>query len=196
MIISDPENERACILDIKNGSFDAFRDIYIQYQPSLFAFIFRYLKNREETEEITQDIFLYLWEYKEKLNENLSFKSYLFTIAKNKITDYFRKQKIVNLHHRYIRNFISMADEPTLKDLVYKDIKTNIAEAVEKLPEKRKMVYIMSKKLELSRQEIARHLHISENTVKNQLQEAMKFLRDLLGDEFVLMLVLLILLLQ
>ena len=56
-----------------------------------------------------------------------------------------------------------------------------IDQAVNLLPPKRKLVYLLSKKDGLSRKEIADKLHISENTVRNQLVEALQFIREYLN---------------
>lgn len=168
---------------LKNGDMSSFEEVFTIFQPKLLTFVFRYLKSKEDSEEIVQEIFIQIWENRSELNEKLSFKSYLFTIAKNKIIDYFRKKKIETLSRSYILNFTEIIHDNTYREVIYKDYDEVIAHAIDKLPDKRKVIFILSKKFGMSRNEIANFYNISENTVKNQLQEALNFLREILKKE-------------
>jgi RNA polymerase sigma-70 factor (ECF subfamily) len=87
---------------------------------------------------------------------------------------------------------MDMIHDDTNKGLIYKDYNEALSEAIALLPEKRRSVFIMSKKFGMSRTEIAKFLDISENTVKNQLQEGMNFIRTMLNKEISLIMLLLI----
>lgn len=186
------EVEKILMAKLKIGDINSFKKLYIIYQSKLYQFIFRYLKKKEDSEEIVQDILVHVWENRSNLNENLSFKSYLFTIAKHKIVDYFRKKKVETLYRNYIQNYIEIVNDNNNNELIYKDFTSELIGAIEKLPEKRKVIFIMNKKLGMSRIEIANFFNISENTVKNQLQEAMKFLRQVLKTETLVLIAILI----
>jgi RNA polymerase sigma-70 factor (ECF subfamily) len=168
---------------LKKGDMSSFEEVFALFQPKLLTFVFRYTKSKEDSEEIVQEIFIQIWENRSTLNEKLSFKSYLFTIAKNKIIDHFRKKKIETLSRNYISNFTELIHDSTYKEILNKDYDEVIANAIEMLPDKRKVIFILSKKFGMSRNEIASFYNISENTVKNQLQEAINFLREILRKE-------------
>jgi len=170
----------------------SFEEVFSIFQPKLLVFVFRYLKSKEDSEEIVQEVFIQIWENRSALNEKLSFKSYLFTITKNKIIDYFRKKKIETLSRNYILNFTELIQDTTYKEIIYKDYDTAISNAIEQLPDKRKVIFILSKKFGMTRSEIAKFYNISENTVKNQLQEAVNFLRDILKKEVFLLITILL----
>jgi RNA polymerase sigma-70 factor (family 1) len=177
---------------LKEGDINSFEEIFNIFQPKLYAFVFRYIKSKEDTEEIVQEVFIQIWENRINLNEKLSFKSYLFTITKNRIVDYFRKKKIESLSRNYIQHFTELIHDSTYMELFYKDYDAALAEAIERLPNKRKEIFILSKKFGMSRTEIARFSNISENTVKNQLQDAVNFLRDFLKKEVFIMIMFLV----
>jgi RNA polymerase sigma-70 factor (ECF subfamily) len=183
MNIPDSEVATTILTRLKEGDLIAFKELFVKFQPKLYAFVFRYLKGKEDSEEIVQEVFIQVWENRSNINENLSFKSFLFTITKNKITDYFRKKKTEILYRNYVLNYLEVLHDNTNKELIYKDYTALLADTIDQLPEKRKIIFIMSKKLGMSRNEIAQFLNISENTVKNQLQEAMKFLRNIFDKE-------------
>ena len=185
MYIPNSATEKQLLIQLKNGDISSFKDIYVYYKPLLFSFSLRYLKNKEDSEEIVQEIFVQFWENRHKIDTSLSIKSYLFTITKNKIIDYFRKHKVEALYENYVLNFIDLIHDNTQKDIIFKDLNTAVSEAIDKLSDKRKQVLIMSKKLGMTRAEIAKFLDISENTVKNQLQEALQFLKEAVGYEFI-----------
>jgi len=180
-------NRKSLLLSaIKKGDIESFRSLYKTYQPKIFAFSLRYLKVTEAAEDLTQEVFIQLWENRQKININFSLSSFLFTIAKNKIIDHFRKQQRQTLFNNYIQHYLEFPN--TLKEENEGDnvASIQVESVINKLPEKRKIVFLLSKKFGLNRREIADFLGISENTVKNQLQEALKFLRHVLHQETVL----------
>jgi RNA polymerase sigma-70 factor (family 1) len=171
---------------LKKGNIGSFESLYKSYQPKIFAFSLRYLKVVEDAEGITQEVFIELWKNREKIDVNLSLSSFLFTIAKNKIIDHFRKQKKETLFNNYLQHYVDFTGSINIDNTGNNVIDKQILTAIKKLPPKRKIVFLLSKKFGLSRKETADFLGISENTVKNQLQEAIKYLRHLLRRETVL----------
>lgn len=173
---------RYLLSGLKKGNAEAFEIIYKTFHPKLVAFAFRYMKVLEDAEGMVQDVFVELWQNHSKINVNLSISSYLFTITKNKIIDYFRKKKRQNLFNDYLVNFIKnpivQVDEPE-----YIERSKQINQVIKTLPEKRKIVYLLSKKFGLNRKEIAEFMDVSENTVKNHLLEAIKTLKRALYKE-------------
>jgi RNA polymerase sigma-70 factor, ECF subfamily len=177
---------------LKNGDLSSFEEVFNIFQPKIFAFVYRYLKSKEDSEEIVQEVFIQIWETRSSLNEKLSFKSYLFTITKNKIIDYFRRKKVESISKNYIQHFAEIIQDNIHKDLIYKDYDSILNEAIDQLPAKRKVIFILSKKFGMSRYEIANFYNISENTVKNQLQEAINFLKSILNKEILIFILLLL----
>ena len=180
-------NRKSLLLSsLKKGDLESFRSLYKTYQPKIFAFLLRYLKVYEDAEDITQEVFIELWKNRRKINVNLSLSSFLFTIAKNKIIDHFRKQQRQTLFNNYFQHYLEFTNTLNEENEGNDVTSRKVESVIKKLPEKRKIVLLLSKKFGLNRREIADFLGISENTVKNQLQEALKFLRQVLRQETVL----------
>lgn len=73
------------------GDILSFEQLVLNYKDSLIYFLQRYVKDIYVCEDIAQDVFAFIYVYKDKYDVNLSFKTYLFTIARNKAIDYIRK---------------------------------------------------------------------------------------------------------
>lgn len=192
MNLSNLELKENTLHKLKDGDLSSFEEVFAIFSPKLYAFVYRYIKSKEESEEIVQEVFIQIWETRSKLNEKLSFKSYIYTITKNKIIDYFRRKKIESLSKNYIEAFTNLVRDDTYNELFYKDYDSLLIKAIGQLSEKRKEIFILSKKFGMSRSEIASFYGISENTVKNQLHEALNFLRTILKKEIILITVFLL----
>jgi RNA polymerase sigma-70 factor (ECF subfamily) len=159
----------------------------------LYRFAFGYLKSKAEAEELVQEVFTIIWEKRTELKEELSFKSFLFTIAFNIIRKHFRNKAYFT---EYFKKGISEdKDLQTSQKITYNSLYQYINELVDKLPERRKEIFIKSRFEELSIKEIAETFKISHKTVENQLTDALKFIRTNLNREslpFILLFVLFI----
>lgn len=166
------------IRKMKRGDVDAFRTIYNLYCSDLLKFAFHFLKNKEEAEEVVQDIFLKIWDKKVLIDEKHSFNGFVFIIAKRVILNKIRAKV-------KIRNVEIVSEHNTTKQnaqdlLVYKELQMLSDRAISTLPEKRRQIFIMSRKQGLSNKEIATHLGISDKTVENQIGLALKSIREYL----------------
>ena len=86
-------HEKKTLLQLKKGDFKAFEMLYNKYFSSVFGYCYKYLKIKEDTEEVVQNLFLKIWERREDINTELSFKSFLFQIAYNDMMNYFNVNK-------------------------------------------------------------------------------------------------------
>jgi RNA polymerase sigma-70 factor (ECF subfamily) len=140
-----------------------------------------YLKSEAESEELVQEVFTIIWEKRANLKEELSFKSFLFTIAFNIIRKHFRAKSYLA---EYFKSDINAdLDMQTSQKITYDSLYQYITELVNQLPERRKEIFIKSRFKGLSIKEIAEELNISHKTVENQLTDALKFIRTNLNRE-------------
>ena len=153
--------------------------MFLIYRVKIFNFSYKYLRSREDAEEVVQDTFVKIWENRATLNEDLSFNSYLFTIAKNIIINKVRKKVA---EPRVFDTIVehSAQDESTENEIIYRDI-TSVAErAIQNLPAQRQLVYNLSRKDGLTYEEIGTQLGISSRTVEAHLRKALKSIREFL----------------
>jgi RNA polymerase sigma-70 factor (family 1) len=175
------QNESFLVKSVSKGNLIAFNSLYKLYSNRLYRFALGYLKSEEEAEEIVQEVFTKIWEIRENLKEELSFKSFLFTIAFNIIRKHFRTKAQLSkyLNCTDIEDF----DDYTSQTTTYNSLKHYLDELIELLPQKRKEIFIKSRLKGLSIMEIANEMNISHKTVENQITEALKFLREHLNTE-------------
>lgn len=163
---------------LKKESTDAFTEIYNRYGKLLAKFAANKLYDLNEAEDIVQDIFISLWKNRESINVNIDLKAYLYTTARNKITDLFRKKITRNQYENKLQE-LNLDYEISVEQQYYgKELQNLIDRNLNKLPLRAKQVYELSRKANYSIPEIAIKLKFSEQTIKNQLTIALKFLRE------------------
>jgi RNA polymerase sigma-70 factor (family 1) len=174
-------DESKLVTELIKGNILAFNTLFRKYDNRLYLFALGYLKSEEEAEELVQEVFTKIWEKRADLKEELSFKSYLFAISFNIIRKHFRTRvQFSNYLKDDIRDDLDMqTSEKITCDSLYQ----YITELADKLPERRKIVFMKSRFDGLSIKEIAEELKISHKTVENQLTDALKFIRTKLNSE-------------
>lgn len=165
-------NTAKLVSQVKEGSPFAFQLLFDQYSKKIFYFSLSYLNDKEEAEEIVQEVFLKVWKSRDKLDTKASFNSYLFTIAKNAILNTIRKSKYEQAYLNYAKLHPGkdiLLDE----ELDFKELERAYKKAIEQLPAKRKEIFVLSREKHLTNAEIAKKLDISVKTVENQMTSAL-----------------------
>ncbi|WP_430810729.1 MULTISPECIES: RNA polymerase sigma factor [unclassified Carboxylicivirga] len=175
------------IKGLRGDDHGALEQLYLQYARRLLLFVGTYLNCKDDSEEIVQEVFVKVWQKRHDLKANESLKSYLFTIAYNAIKKRFvKQQREAGLQKEYAGLFYDETDGAIQPD--YETLMQQVNRLVEAMPEKRREIFRLCKKEGLSVQEAAAYLQVSEKTVKNQLTEAYRFLRQELKDVLALVL--------
>lgn len=163
------------------GDVDSFKYFFDRYYDDLCNFVHVYLHDQAWSEEIVQDIFVYFWENKEKLQINTSVKSFLFSASKfkslNLLRDTKTKKRIVEKIGK-TEPLITSEEEDSYFDT--NEFKKILDAAVDQLAPKCREIFLLSKFEDLSNKEIAEKLGISVKTVENQMTIALKKLREYL----------------
>ena len=172
-------DEKHLLIDLKDGSFQAFERLYNMYSGKLYNFIMRLSSgNQYMAEEVVQSTFIRIWEVREKVDTNASFISFLCTIAKNLLMNMYQRQTVEYVYNEYL-----------LKSSVEENIDLHflndyIDSLAEELPAQRKKIFILSKRQNYTNKEIAEMMGISESTVATQLSLAVKFMREQLMKHY------------
>jgi len=90
-VFDTPQQEKEILIRLIQGDELAFEKIYRLYSPGLYGKLLKLLKSVPQTEEILQDVFLKIWDYRASIDPEKSFRAFLFKIAENKAYDFFRK---------------------------------------------------------------------------------------------------------
>jgi len=163
---------------LKKDNHNSFQKLFELYSTPLFQFSISYLKSKEDAEGVVQEVFIKVWNKRKELRTDTSFKSYLFTIALNTIRKQFNNQSRQNeVKHDILADFSK--NKTTFDDRDdYQELMDKLEELIEKMPEKRRQVFIKKKLEEKSLKEIAQELDITSKTVEYHITEAMKFLKQ------------------
>lgn len=170
---------RELIKGVRENDNISFEKLFVIYRVKLFNFSYKQLRSREDAEEIVQDAFVKIWENRATLNEELSFNSYLFTIAKNLIINKVRKKAAEPAVFDTVGEY-SAQDNGTQNDIIYRDFTVIAERAIQNLPAQRQLVYNLSRKDGLTYDEIGCQLGISSRTVEAHLRKALKSIREFL----------------
>lgn len=167
----------ALLAEVAKGNEDAFASLVHRLYKKLFPITVSLIKSETEADDILQEVFLKIWLHRSTLTSLENPVGWVYTIVANTASNQLRSKIRRELK---IKTFSSQSaiTEEIEDEIDVKFTQSLIDEAVNLLPQKRKLVFVLSKKEGLSRKEIADRLHISENTVRNQLVEALQFIRD------------------
>jgi RNA polymerase sigma-70 factor (ECF subfamily) len=183
-------SETELINRIRKGDQAAFEQIYLQYSRKLAHRLLQLLKSEELAQDILQDVFLKVWEIRERLDPEQSFGAFLYTIATNYCKKSFRKSLLDQAYHHH--NTFEEAYSPIEQQLNQKDAQKILSAALEKLTPRQKEVFTLHKIEGRNYNEISALLGISPNTINQLMQQANKQLKaGLLGHSLLLAAILL-----
>ncbi|MBB4038179.1 RNA polymerase sigma-70 factor (ECF subfamily) [Dysgonomonas hofstadii] len=169
-------NEKIMLLKaLSLGDRNAFRTVFLNYFPKVKGFIAHLLKNTVIAEDLSQEIFINIWESKETLTAIRSFDAYIYRMAKNAVINQIKRDLY---HNEYIKYETAKSEDFSLEEEIFaKEIRLLIDLTVTKMPDQRRRIYNMSRVEGLKNDEIAEKLHISKKTVENHLNMALKEIR-------------------
>lgn len=170
-------NIRECFRALAEGDSGEFEIFFERYKKRVFGVALKMLKSQADAEEIVQNVFLSIWQSRAKLGDVNDPEAYLFTVTHNAIYSHLKKvSRNEQLLSAILRN-IAQKQNTTEEDLAVRETSKLIQNAVRALPPQQRTVFELNKEKGLSYQEIAEHMHISQNTVKNHLSGAVKTIR-------------------
>ncbi|MGV8880475.1 MAG: RNA polymerase sigma-70 factor [Sphingobacteriaceae bacterium] len=178
------EENEALVAKLIDGDKQAFEWLFNCYYAKLAFFANRFLNDINIAEEITGEMFFKLWEKHEQLVITSSVSAFLYTMTKNKCLNYLKHQKIENLYLNYLQknNLLETCAADTEKCYNDKELALQIKAAVERLPEKCRQVFMMSRYEDLKYRDIAVRLDISSKTVERHMGIALERLRKILKN--------------
>lgn len=163
------------------GNEAAFEQVYRAYQVRVYAYALGFVKNEAAATEITQKVFIRLWEKRRKLSVGKPLDAQLFRITKNLIIDDLRKQarlrKLADNYAAFSRQHTEKPDD----DLIYEEYQQQLHEFIAEMPPRRREIFTLNKLEGQSKEDIAHSLSLSPKTVDAHLQLAIKMLRKQLS---------------
>ncbi|MCZ4245282.1 RNA polymerase sigma-70 factor [Pedobacter punctiformis] len=170
-------NDTNLIALIKEGNKLAFDDVFIKHFKSLHAYAYTIIKERDDAEEIVQNVFVRIWTKRAQLKTDGYLKSFLYRAVHNESLNYLKHKKIRSKFDLHYADSAKNDMGNLNKDLMAAELERNIHAAINDLPEKCREVFQLSRFEQLKYQQIADALNISIKTVENQMGKALKILR-------------------
>ncbi|MFZ1703212.1 MAG: sigma-70 family RNA polymerase sigma factor [Saprospiraceae bacterium] len=155
-----------------------FHRIFKEFYNPLVNFIFSYLKDWEDSEEVVQNVFTKLWENKDSLNLHGSLKGFLYQSAKNAMIDYIRANKRhsgkVELNQEVQQNLLDRSEE--LLDSYI--IRAEIQKLMLQMKPKNREIFELNKFEGLTYEEISKYMNISKRSVEDNISRSMAFIKE------------------
>lgn len=191
-------SDQQLIVDYLKGDEESFKILIKRYLKPIYNFVYQYVNDPQEAQDITQEVFVRVWRYLKKFNQKKNFKTWLFQIAKNVSIDFYRKARFRGGERKNIsfsdfenekgENILTetIPDPGPLPDEILErsDIGQQLAKATKKLSLNYKNVICLYYYHHFTFQEIAEILSAPLNTVKSQHRRALSILKKILEKDF------------
>ena len=164
-----------------SGDNKAFIEIYNRFQVLLYVYACKITMDKEEAEDIVQEVFIYLWDKRAAIVLKSSLSSYLYSAVRYKFFNLLDHKKIRKDYLQSFQDFLDRGEYITDNYIREKEFSQLIEKEIAALPNKMREIFELSRRQNLSRKQIAEKLDVSEKTVKNQINNALKILRGKLG---------------
>ncbi len=176
------ENEAELVRRISSDDKFAFEILFRRYYAELVRFSFHMTGSIEASKDIVQDVFIKVWEGRKNLDPERSIKIYLYRAVRNQTLNY------LNLKHLKFESFAEITDDFEIgtnesnpeMDLYYSELEKIVQKAIQHMPERCRLIFLLHRQNGLTYSEIAQILEISIKTVETQMGRALKILRKVL----------------
>jgi RNA polymerase sigma-70 factor (ECF subfamily) len=174
--LTEKELDHRLFRQVKEGDMVAFNRLVKKYKDRLMNVIGRMVKSQEEAEDIVQETFLRVYQHRDSFDFKHCFSTWLYTIALNLARNELRKNKkykffdIFDLQNKEV--------EVAVEAKIPSNIGNDLKKAIEELPEKYKMAFLLRDIEEMAYEEVARVLSVPLGTVKSRVNRARSILRE------------------
>lgn len=172
------------IKKLKQGDDRVLQKIIDLYQRRIYNFALLYVRDKYVAEEIVNDVFVILWERRATLKDVEDIRGYLLVITRNLCLNYLRKENIEMIQidslteeQVYQKSNLYVLEDDILFSVVEKDYKKQIGEILERLPDKTRNIFLLSRRDCLKNKEIAERLNILEKVVEYHITKALSEIR-------------------
>jgi RNA polymerase sigma-70 factor (ECF subfamily) len=171
---------------IQKGDVAAFEELYRQYYIFLCLIAEHIVRNHSDAEEIVSDVFVRLWNIREKIDITTSIKGYLIKAVHNTSLNYLERFRLIHKLTDTLSNsdyeLLAWDSDYPLGQLYEKEIMNILDRGISTLPDGCREIFILSRNEDMKYSDIAGKLGISVNTVKTQMKIALARLRENLKD--------------
>ena len=178
-------DDRQLVQTIRGGDADAFETLVRRKTSKVYALCYRIIGNAEDAKDISQLVFLKLWENLEKYDAQYAFDTWLYRMVTNVAIDFMRnKQSRENAVNSNLRLVKTAAEEEQTVSVQRKEVENVFNEIATVLSPKQKAIFVMNQMEDLPSAEIAKILGCRESTVRNHLFNARKLMQQQLQRRY------------
>jgi len=179
---------------LRDGEHSAMEYFYHTYWEVVFDTAYKRVRDEEIAQDITQEIFISVWENRERLHIKSSLEAWLKGAVKYKVINYFKSSIVREKYEEDMVQLIGNQAEPSSAEsmIMLKELNQQLDHAMLELPEKMRVIFFMSRRQQKSTKEISDELNLSAQTVKNQLSAALKLIRKKLSYTVILIILMLL----
>lgn len=177
-MIKDSDYEIELLHLLKAGNADAYFQLYNKYHRVLYAYVLGFIKIPELAEDVLQEVFLKIWEIRERIDPTLSFKAYLYRISRNKVFKLLKKITADDELRIQVAYHISEAIEDADLKIQWQQYEQILRAAINLLPPQRQKIFKLCRQEGKKYEEVAEELNISRNTVKEHMVLAVKSIKE------------------
>ena len=165
---------------LKDGDAKAYENIYVHWRKPIYNFLVKLIGSESDADDITQDIFVWLWESRSYIDPNKNFRAFLYLITRRMAIKHFMKRKVRNDYAS--SGDFNCIDNYTSEDIVIeKELELLKDIVIHNMQPQRRKIFEMSHNQGMSDTAIAKELNLSVQTVYNQLSRARKEIKELLA---------------
>jgi RNA polymerase sigma-70 factor (ECF subfamily) len=185
--LKDTKTNKDLLILLKEGDMVAFDTIYNRYCKRLYVFVLSYIKQEADAEGIVQEVFIKIWEAREKIDIYASFESFLFTIAYNSTISLLRKRvnETKYLDHLKARQQVNNADD-IIEEIHFNELNEKVKLLLNELTPRQKEIFQLSRDEGFTHEEIAKKLNVSVSTVNNHMVSALSFLKTKIDNNMII----------
>lgn len=162
---------------LKSGDTHAFTEIFNRYWDKMYIHALKMLQNEDEAKDLVQEIFTSLWIKADIFELQTNLAGYLYVATRRRVLNYIRNSKTQTLFYDNLGSYMEANQQSAIDIISAKELAASLDLEIQNLPPKMRQVYEMSRITYLSHKEIASQLNISQNTVKKQINNALKILK-------------------
>ena len=181
MFITSPNEDEKLVEALSKGDESVFFKIYEEYWYKVFLIAYKRLGKKDVAEELTQDLFLKLWEKRENLKPQ-KIRNYLFVSIKNSVIDHIEQGLVASKYLDFYKAYGQVNSSTTKNVVEFDDLSEAIERGLSNLPTKTQQVFKLSRLDGWAPNKIAKHLKLSEKTVGYHLTKSLKFMRSYLRE--------------
>lgn len=163
---------------ISEGSLPAFAELFERYWQRLYVKAYARLESEADAKDCVQEVFMTIWTRRESLAMPLSVAAYLHTAVRNRVFNLFHARMTDQKHLLAYAHETQFHDEPDNHSAGFEELALLIEKEIAYMPEQMRRIYLLSREQHMTGVQIAEHLALSHQTVRNQISNALRRIKE------------------